>query len=256
MPDPPPAPPAPSVSEVARRLGPAGVVGVLWTVLPPLGSIALFAYMNTVGEWLRGHEQTGLAVYVAGFAVLAGCALLPTYASAILGGWAFGFAAGYPAALAGFLGGSVIGFVIARGASADCVVGLIEERPQWRAVRDALIGGSVLRTTLIIAMLRLPPNSPFALTNLLLASVKVRPLAFVAGTLAGMAPRTGVVVWIAAQLSARSAADAASEKKPVWLIASGVVLGLVVLGVLYLIANHAISRLTGRHTDTQETAEA
>lgn len=248
-----------TVKSVFQRLGPAGPLAVAWAVFPPLGSIVLFTYISTIGAWLRGHEGMGIALYMAAFALLAGVALLPTYASAILGGWAFGFAEGYPAALAGFGGGAVIGYFIARGAAQDRAVKLIEEHEKWRIVKEALVGrdergraedGSPTAPTTrgfwktlgVVALVRVPPNSPFALTNLVLASVKVRFAPFVLGTLIGMAPRTAAAVYIAATLREQAAAEVAKQR-PWWWIAVGIVLTFVVLGVLGLVAKRALSKM-------------
>ncbi len=229
-----------------RRAGPASALALGALILPPLGSVVLFTYMNTIGTWLRGHEDIGLVMYAAGFAILSGLALLPTYASAILGGWAFGFALGFPAALAGFLGGALIGYTICRSVSQDRVEKIIAEKPTWKAVRDALVGGGFWRTLGIVALVRVPPNSPFALTNLVMASVKVPPLPFALGTLIGMAPRTGLVLFLAVQLrDGLAAADAAKQGQPWWVYAVGIAVTLVVLVVIATIAKHAIARVTG-----------
>lgn len=244
-------PPAPvttstdeSAGDLARRLGPAGVLGLVWAVLPAVCGTTLLVYADTVGAWLRDHASNGPVIYAAAFVVLSGLGILPTYASAILGGWAFGFAVGFPAALVGFLGGSLLGFFIARGASGDRVKALIAEKPTWRAVHDALVGGSYLKTLGIITLVRLPPNSPFALTNLVLASVKVPISAYIVGTMVGMAPRTAVVLYIATLFRDMSAKDAAKQT-PWWYYVIMGVASLVVLVVIGLIAKAALARVTG-----------
>jgi uncharacterized membrane protein YdjX (TVP38/TMEM64 family) len=242
-----PSPSAPSqgdsILSFIKRLGPASVLAAGAAVLPPLGSIVLFTYMNTVGEWLRSHEHEGIAMYIVGFSVFAGLALLPTYASAILGGWAFGFNVGFPAALCGFLGGALIAYGVCRPTAGDRVEKIIAEKPKWKAVRDALVGGSALKTLGIVTLLRVPPNSPFALTNLVLSSVKVPLWIFLLGTLVGMAPRTAVAVFIASKLQNQLASEVA-EQRPWWIIAAGIVLSLVVLGVVGLIAQKALAKMT------------
>ncbi len=244
-----PTPPPPDTfGQVASQLGPAVVLGVAWAILPPVGSIALFSRMNTIGDWLRGHDGAGVAMYAAGFAALAGVALLPTYATAILGGWAFGFALGFPAAMAGFLGASVVGYFIARAVALPRMEGMIASRPKWRAVRDALVGGGPLRTLGIITLVRLPPNSPFALTNLVLTSVRVPMWAYVTGTLVGMAPRTGAVVYAATQLRGMLAEDAAQAAKPRWTIIAGIGMSVVAMVVIGAIANRALKRFTAPGT--------
>ncbi|MDX2147914.1 MAG: VTT domain-containing protein [Planctomycetota bacterium] len=233
-----------SVTDIVRSLGPAAILGAGALLLPPLGSLVLFYYIDSVGQWLRGHGVEGVALYAAAFAVLAGLALLPTYASAILGGWAFGFAKGFPAALLGFFGGSLIGYAIARRASAQRVDAVMKRHPKWEAVRQALVGSGFGKTLLIVTLVRLPPNSPFALTNLVLASVRTNVVAYALGTLLGMAPRTGVVLYLAAQWRSLAAAEALDQKKPWWLIAVGVALAIGVLMVLGNLAQRALNRLT------------
>lgn len=232
-----------------RQLGPAAVLGAIALTLPPLGSIALFAYMNTVGEWFRSHQNAGIALYIAGFIVLAGLALMPTYASAILGGWAFGFAWGFPAALVGFGGAALLSYFVARKVARERVEAVIAARPKWATVREALVGGSAGKTLAIITLMRLPPNSPFAATNLVLASVRVHPAVFLCGTLLGMAPRTGVAVYLAAKVQntvAERAVDAVKEQTPWWVLALSLAAGFAFLGVIGVIANKALKKMTAQ----------
>lgn len=250
--------PAASAGEIAKRLGPVAFLGVWSAAIPPLGSVALFYFMDDIGLWLRSHESLGVVLYAAGFAVLAGLALLPTYASAILGGWAFGMGLGYPAALAGFLGGSLIGYAVAKPTAGERVINLIDERPKWKVVRKALLESGFGRMLLIITLLRLPPNSPFAITNLVLASVRVPLGAYVIGTLVGMAPRTGIVLYLAAQISQKfseHAKDAAKADKPWWYIVAGVVLSILALVVIGFIANRALEKVTSEHKGVGIEAE-
>lgn len=248
MPTPTPPPPAPDVNVPTmadfKRLGAAGILALLWAFVPALGSILLFTYMNSIGEYLRGHGTQGIAIYIGAFAVLAGCGLMPTYASAILGGWAFGFTHGFPAALAGFVLASLIGRAIAKPTAKDRVESLIAEKPKWKAVRDALIGGSPAKTFLIVTMLRLPPNSPFAITNFLLSSTRVPLGTYVLATLIGMTPRTGAVLYIASTLQNKVASEAA-KTRPDWLLEIGIGVTVVVLFVLWYISDRAMRKLTG-----------
>jgi uncharacterized membrane protein YdjX (TVP38/TMEM64 family) len=247
------SPATPSVGEVLRRLGPTSLLAVGALVLPPIGSIVLFATMGTTGPWLKSHGLQGVAMYSLAFALLGGFALLPTYAQSALGGFAFGVAWGVPAALVGFVGGAVIGYEIARRASGDRVMKLLNEKPKWRAVRDALAGpirtdGSpsghpFLRTFGLVALLRLPPNSPFALTNLVMASVQVPRMPYVLGTLVGMAPRTAAAVIIGAGVK-EFTKDTVTGAVPGWAIVVGILVMLVALGIVGMIANKVIAKVT------------
>lgn len=233
--------------EIVRRLGPASVLAVIASVMPAIGGILLLVFIGSIGAYLRGHGDLGVVIYTAGFIVLSGLALLPTYAQAILGGWAFGFATGLPAALGGFFGGSLIGYEVARRFASERAMRVLDEHPKWMAVRDALVGegegAGFWRTLGIVSLLRLPPNSPFALTNLVMASVRVPRAAFALGTLIGMAPRTAVVLYMATLIQGEISKDALRAAKPWWFFPVAVVMMLAVLAVIYLIGKHALERV-------------
>ncbi len=223
-----------------RRLGPAGPLAVLAAGLPLLGEIALIGCLAWLAPWLRAHSEIGLPVYVLVFAVTSGLAILPTHAQSAVGGWVFHFARGAPAAVAGVMGGAMIGYLIARRASGGRVVSLIEEHPKWRAVYEALLGGGFWKTLLIVTLVRLPPSSPFAITNLVLASTRVPPLAYALGSLLGLAPRTAAVVFIAAGVQTLNFRELGSS----WMTIVGIVTAVVAVLVIGAIANRAVTRVT------------
>ncbi len=238
--------PQESVGTIFRKLGPAGWLGLFAAIMPALGGFALLGSLEFVGPWLRDLGGEGVALYVGAFVVFAGFALLPTYAQAVLGGWAFGFWVGLPAALLGFFGASLIGYEIGRRASGDRVIHLLDQHPKWKIVRDALVGGEeglgFFKTLGIVTLIRLPPNSPFAITNIVLSSVRVPRLPYALGTLLGMAPRTGVAVFLASEF--RSAAfDPDSIQKPWWFWPGAIGASIAVFAVLYLIGSKAIARI-------------
>ena len=226
--------------EILRRLGAVSILGIISVTIPALGGITLLFFLDHVGNWLKSHQDTGPFIYLAGFALLSGLALLPTYAQAILGGWAFGFAIGFPAALAGLVGGSTIAYIIARRTSGQRVTDLIREYPRLRVVYDTLIGSSFWRALLLVFLLRLPPNAPFAATNLLLAVTRVPPVAYTIGTLMGLAPRTAIVIYVASRLSKLDV----SEGLPWGFMIAGVLVSLGVLAIIGMLANRAIKQMT------------
>ncbi len=205
--------------------------------------------LNDVGLWLRSLDEGGILLYVLAFAVCAGLALLPTYAQAALGGWAFGFAIGFPAALGGFLGGALIGYVIALRATGERVIQLIDEKPKWKAVYQALLQSGFWRTLLIVTLVRLPLNSPFAITNLVMAATRVPPVAYVLGTLFGMAPRTAAAVFLAAGV--REVAFESTKDKWLWITSFAITIVIVI--VVGHIANKAIARVTARRSQHAPT---
>lgn len=217
----------------ARRLAPLAIVSL---VLPPIGAVLLLGYLSTLGPWLRTLGSDGVGLYVAGFGVLGGFALLPTYAPAILGGWAFGDRVGLPAALAGFVLASAINYLWAKYLSRAHVAQLLASKPRWLAVRNALVGRSWWKTLLVVTLVRVPPNSPFALSNAALAAARVPILLYLLGTLIGLAPRTLVAVRAGAHLSSLDF----SRRDAFGSAAVTIGISLVVLGILGVLARRAL----------------
>ncbi len=235
------------VDTTLRRLGPAGILAVAWTSVPAIGGTALLIFIDDVSALLEQDPTLGLVGYICVFIVFAGLGLLPTYAQAILGGWVFGLWVGFGAALAGFVGAAVVGYAVGRTTSRDRVERVIADHPRWEAVRKALVGGGRWKTLGIVTLVRVPPNSPFALTNLVLCSTGVKLVPFVIGTAVGMAPRTFLAVWLAA-VAREAAADggigAAIADKPRWVLIVGVVSFVAVVVVLGQIGTRALDRVT------------
>lgn len=219
-----------------RKIGPLGPLAAFAVFMPPVSGMLLLGTLHQVGPWLREHEFAGLAFYVLGFTVLGGLALLPTYAQSMLGGWAFGVEVGAVAALAGFVGASLVSYAISRRLSGDRLERLLAEHTRWNAVYAALLRSGFWKAVFIITLLRLPPNAPFAASNLAMAALAVPVVPFVLGTLAGLAPRTTAVVAIGAGLSRLDLADRAQTA---WF-AGGLAVTVVVLAVIGWMANRAL----------------
>jgi uncharacterized membrane protein YdjX (TVP38/TMEM64 family) len=193
-------------------------------------------------------------MFIAGFTILAGLALLPTYAQSYLAGFAFGSLKGSLAALAGFGGASMIGYVIARFATGDRVLRFIGEKAKWRAVQEELIGGGFFKTFGVVTLIRFPFNCPFALCNLVMGATRVPPVSYLLGTWVGMAPRTIVAVIIGAQVESW---DSEKTGMPRWLIVAGLITAFVVILIMGKIVNRAIANLqtsepASRLPDTSE----
>lgn len=168
--------------------------------------------------------------------------MLPTYAPSLLGGWAFGSVFGVAAALAGFLGAALVGYAVARRVSGDRLDVLLSQHTKWNAVYDALVRSGFWKALLIVTLLRLPPNAPFAATNVTMAALRVPLGPYLLGTLAGLAPRTSAVVFLGASLSTL---DFSSGRQAGWF-ATGVVVTFVALGVIGWMARRALLDLESR----------
>ncbi len=229
---------------IMRSLGPAGVLGVLWTAMPPIGGLLLLANIGAISAWLQDHQIMGVVLYTVIFIFSAGFGALPTYSQAILGGWAFGPVTGFAAAWVGFVGASVIGFYIARTVSRDRVEKVIAGNDKAEAIRQALVGHGLARTTLVVTLLRIPPNSPFALTNLVMSTTGVARVPFVIGTALGMAPRTLAAVLLAAAGASRGDDIVQVLAKDPLIAIIGIAITFVVLGIIGFIAKRALEKLS------------
>ncbi len=248
--------PAETFGTIFRKLGPAGWLGVFAAVMPAINGFVLLGSLGIVGPWLKSHEIAGVGLYIVAFMLLAGFALLPTYAQAVLGGWAFGFWMGLPAAMLGFFGASLIGYELGTRASGDRVITLLDQHPKWRAVRDALVGDELgfFKTLGMVTLIRLPPNSPFAITNIVLSSVRVPRVPYALGTLIGMAPRTAIVVFLASEIQT-SAFDKDAIPKPWWYWVAAAGSSILLIAVLYVIGSRAVARVSRNGADAVAPGE-
>lgn len=235
-------PPAPAAHRPGtfRRLGVSGPFAILLSFWPPLGSFILFALLTTLGPWLRGHAGLGLLIYFGFTSALVGVSFLPTYSAAILAGWAFGFGVGWPVAMAAITVASVIAYGIGRWIARDRVLAVIAEKPRWHAVHRALLGSDSPRTLFVVTLLRVPPFSPFAIVNFLLAAARVPLRHYVLGTVVGIAPRTAAAAYGAARLE-QLRFENVSER---WTVIAGIVVTLVVCLILGSLANRALRNLS------------
>lgn len=233
------------------RAGPAAIVAAF---LPALGGFILLGSIPVIAPKLRDMGTAGLLLYVAVFALTSGFAILPTFAQAALGGYAFGLVLGLPGALCGFLGGSLIGYFLARSVTGDDALRGVQQHPKWNIVVRSFFPDregdgehrGFWRTLGIITLIRFPPNSPFAITNLVLASVKVDLVPFVIGTALGMLPRTAVVAYLGTLVEGEISKDALSSARPGWYLPVGIAISVAVLLILARLGDLAIKKAVAR----------
>lgn len=223
-----------------RRLGPAGPLTFLVVALPGIGGLVLLGLLTRIAPWLREHTALGLVMYFAGFCLLGGVAILPSYACSGLGGWTFGLAVGFPAAMASLTAAAVVGYLWAKRLAGSQVSDMIQNDARARAVYQALLGSGFWKALLVISLIRVPPVPPFAATNLLLAAARVPLPLYILGTLIGIAPRTAFVVYLFAGLKTLDFGSFVDVRT--FAIKAAVTLG--VLAILSYLARHAVARVT------------
>ncbi len=229
-----------------RQTGATGLLAIAWLTVPAILGFTLLAYLGSASSWLTGLGPIGPVVFACLFAITSGCGLLPTYAQAVLAGWAFGIAVGITASLAGFVGGALLGWVIASAVSGDRIVHLIDRHPHGKIIRRSIVERGFWQTGGLVALLRLPPNSPFALTNLVMAAARVPLVTYLTGTALGMLPRTALVVAMAAAAAAHgeSLQEFVTEGPGPWMFVGGIILLAGVLAIIGAVAKRAIARLS------------
>ena len=236
---------SPRTPSLLRRLGAAGPVAILLSFWPPLGGFVLLAALTRLGPWLREHHGVGLLIYFLFTGALMGISFVPTYACAILAGWAFGFAVGWPLTVVTITTASLIAYAIGRWIARNRVLVVIREKPQWDAIHRALLSKESSRTLLVVTLLRVPPASPFALANFVLAAARVPLFDYSLGTLIGILPRTAMATFAAASLQQLRFENVTET----WAVVAGIVATVVVTVVLGVLANRALRQVTVRAPD-------
>jgi len=230
------------------RLVASGVLGALWISFPPLAGIYILYDLANIADFLRKDPEHGFWAYVAVFAVSAGLGLLPTYSQSFLGGWVFGLKLGLAGAILGFTGGAAIGYLVSRVVTGPSVDQWIDRHPKGKAIRDALARGSLWRTFAVVTLLRLPPSSPFALTNFALGATRVPFWLAMLATPIGMLPRTAVVCFLAAAAVSSGATDIAKvyEETPAWAFFGGIAVSVGVIAMIGWMAERALAQFVRR----------
>ncbi len=228
-----------SLRDAFVKLGVIGPV-VLFTGLGPL--IGAFVLAGTAPFWVDEFLAMGsgqIATFLGLTMVLAAYSLIPTHASSLLGGMAFGVAMGTFLAMVGTAMAAALGFVTLRHMLRDKALVALSHHPRAEAIHRELDQGHFLRSIGLLALIRLSPAVPFAATNLLMSTTGIRLLPFLAGSLLGMAPRVVAVVWIGSSLTELDLSQAADRR----ILAIGVVATVVVLWILRKISKRGLAHL-------------
>jgi len=223
-----------------RRLGAVGPVAIVLSFWPPLGGFLLLATLTSFAPWLHEHYALALGLYFVAASLLVGLSLLPTFAVAIYAGWVFGFGVGFAICMAALTVSSVIAYAIGRFIARDRVVEVIAEKPAWQAVHRALLGDSQ-RIIFVTTLLRIPPMSPFAIVNFVLAAARVPLSDYMIGTVIGVAPRTAASAFVAAGIQQLTTQDL--NTAPGWMKIGGMVAFVVMCFIIGLMANRAVRNL-------------
>ena len=228
-----------SLRDTIARFGVVGPVA-LFTGLGPL--IGAFVLAGTAPFWLEPFLEAGalrFPIFLVLTAVLAAWCLIPTHASSLVGGMAFGFGLGTLMAVVGTALAAALGFVTLRFLLRDRALEALSHHPRAEAVHREFDEGHALRTMALLALIRLSPVMPFAGTNLLMSTTGIGMLSFLVGSVVGQAPRIIAVVWIGSSLTELDLSQASDQR----VLALGVAATVAALWVLGRISKRALARL-------------
>lgn len=199
---------------------------------PGLGLLLTIAYSDQLYSVSQSLPTltVALSLCLCG-GLLVGLALLPSFVMGALCGYLLPFAWAVPAAGLAICLATSIGLLIGRAISREGVQRLLEWNPKWHQSYQALASASTSSSFALLSTLRLAPQMPFALTNLLCAHWPAPLSLVITSSVVGLLPRT--YLSLAAGASAANLQTLFAERRSsgyeLWLTVG--VLTLVVVGV-------------------------
>ncbi len=166
------------------------VAGILLPIKEWVGSFR--GWIMDLGPW------SGLMF--AGIYVLATVLLVPVSVLTIVAGLAFGLGWGFVVVVISATIGATLAFLVSRYLVHDRVKILVETRPRFKAVNEAVSKEGWK----IVALLRLSPLVPFNLQNYFYGVTDIKLLHYVPATFVGIMPGTMLYVYLGAAGTAAS----------------------------------------------------
>ncbi len=205
----------------------------------------LLPQRSLIGELINtaGVPLAALLIAVL-FALFTGSALLPTYALSFASGVFFGPVWGSLVAMFGVTFGALVGYGWGTVLARKRVMRVVEANPRVKLIRSAIIDRSIKDETIAVTLIRVPPNSPFALTNLIMSSLHVRLMPYFVGTLVGIAPRTLFAVFLGVGIGEIAEAKSAGGRLRV---AIGLAIGLAVFYFIYRLFSRWVKERLAEH---------
>lgn len=195
--------------------------------------VLMQGFMN----YVDGLGPLGYALFLVGYVVLEVLAV-PAFPLTMSAGALFGNAAGTLLVTTAATVAAGISFLIARYIARDKIAEMAENYPKFKAI-DRALGEDSLR---VVAIMRLSPLMPFALSNYLygLTSVKFKP--YVIGSFFGMMP--GTFAYVSAGSASRQIAEGAIGSDAILSTLFGVSLAILSASYVGKLASKAVAEET------------
>ena len=204
--------------------------------------------MQSFMSYVEGLGPLGYALFLVGYVVLEVLAV-PAFPLTMSAGALFGNAAGTLLVTSAATIAAGISFLIARYIARDKIAEMAENYPKFKAI-DRALGEDSLR---VVAIMRLSPLMPFALSNYLygLTSVKFKPYAI--GSFFGMMP--GTFAYVSAGSASRQIAEGAIRSDAILSTLFGVSLAILSASYVGKLAAKAVAEETASApaSDPQES---
>ena len=177
---------------------------------------------------------------------IAGLALLPSFFVGAVCGYLLPGTWPYLATVSGLAWATVLGLGLGRLFSINFLEVLLQLKPAWWATYQRLVhtAGPFLPTA--IALLRLSPHMPFALTNLVCARLPLTPGRIWLFSYVGLLPRTLLATYLGSQLQDWRALI--NPERPPWEL----LLSLVLFALLFYVTRRAARQFESREGSTDE----
>lgn len=173
--------------------------GMPWNlIIPAVIVVAIFAawfllpvkeWLEAFGGWIRSLGVWGGVVFAAVY-VFATVVLAPGALFTIAAGLVFGLGWGFPVVMVGATLGASLAFLLGRYLVRERIKGVIEKRPKFQAVDQAVSEEGWK----VVLLLRLSPLVPFNLQNYFFGLTNIKFRHYVFATFIGIIP--GVVLYL------------------------------------------------------------
>ncbi len=212
------------------------IMYMLWMGIIPLSSSIALGYFGFRGlENIRNYNLNELLIFWSISIFVLGLGFFPTTFFALFCGYLWGIKAIIPIYIV-YLFASLLGYGIAKLLNGDQLVNYLKKNAKIDGVLSNVHHNSIYWVLLV----RLSPVFPFAITNTLLAYLKVNLKSFLIGGTLGMVPRSMMALWIGSQAATWEMLLKNPDKIGIENIASLTLLIISGLGMFYLIRKRGI----------------